>query len=96
MYNTAIIGIGEIGAIVTAAITATIGAGAIAIAIQGWLLQRVSIFERIIFFAGGLLLMMPEIGIAALGSTFVVAVSMYQWVQTRSKEPKGTDTENAE
>ena len=44
----------------------------------------------------GLLLMMPEIGIAALGSTFVVAVSMYQWVQTRSKEPKGTDTENAE
>ncbi|SVC67943.1 uncharacterized protein METZ01_LOCUS320797, partial [marine metagenome] len=96
VINPALIGIGEMGAIVTAAITATIGAGAIAIAIQGWLLQRVSIFERIIFFAGGLLLMMPEIGIAALGSTFVVAVSMYQWVQTRSKEPKGTDTENAE
>ena len=96
VINPALIGIGEIGAIVTAAITATIGAGAIAIAIQGWLLQRVSIFERIIFFAGGLLLMMPEIGIAALGSTFVVAVSMYQWVQTKPKEPKGTDTENAE
>ena len=96
VINPALIGIGDIGAIFTAAITATIGAGAIAIAIQGWLLQRVSIFERIIFFAGGLLLMMPEIGIAALGLAFVVAVSMYQWVQTRSKEPKGTDTENAE
>ena len=95
VINPALIGIGEIGAIVTAAITATIGAGAIAIAIQGWLLQRASIFERIIFFAGGLLLMMPEIGIAALGSIFVVAVSIYQWVQTKSKEPKGTDTENA-
>ena len=84
VINPALIGVGDIVTITIGAIAATIGAGAIAIAIQGWLLKRTSIIERIIVFSGGLLLMLPEFKRAVLGIAMVVAVIIYQWFMRKS------------
>ncbi|MBT8360439.1 MAG: TRAP transporter permease [Deltaproteobacteria bacterium] len=94
VINPALIGVGDFVTIVMGAIAATIGAGAIAIAIQGWLLQRASIIERIMVFIGGLLLMLPEIQRALLGVGIVVAVIIYQWFRRKSMMHKKAGAES--
>ena len=93
VLNPLLLGFGDFTAIALAAVTASIGACAVAIAIQGWLLHRVPIFERIIIFFGGLLLMLPEIKSAALGIGLVAAVSLHQWIQRKSMRTKDDETE---
>lgn len=84
VINPALIGVGDIATIAMAAVTATIGSIAIAVAVQGWLLNRLSIIERIIAFGGGLLLTAPELRSDALGVALVFAVCVYQWGRRKS------------
>ncbi len=84
VINPALIGIGDVLTITTAAITACIGAGAIAIAIQGWVLHRASIAERAIAVVAGLLLMLPDTKSAALSIGLIGLIGLYQWIRHRS------------
>lgn len=88
VMNPALIGIGDMTTIVMAAITATIGSVAIAVALQGWLLARMSVIERVIIFTGGILMMAPEIKSDLVGAMLVAASFGYQWYRrgTRSAE----------
>jgi TRAP transporter 4TM/12TM fusion protein len=88
VINPALIGVGDMVTIGTAAVTATIGAGAIAIAIQGWLLGRVSMIERVIVFAAGLMLMLPELWSAASGVGLLTAVCLHQWIRRSQLSPE--------
>jgi TRAP transporter 4TM/12TM fusion protein len=92
VINPALIGVGDMVTIGTAAVTATIGAGAIAIAIQGWLFGRVSMIERAIFFAAGLLLMLPELWSAASGVGLLTAVCLHQWIRRPQLSPEEVNT----
>jgi len=88
VMNPALIGIGSIVTIVMAAITATVGSIAIAAAVQGWLLVRMSVIERIVFFGGGLLLMAPEIKSDLVGAVLVAASLGYQWYRRKTPSAK--------
>jgi len=88
VMNPALIGIGDMVTIVMAAITATIGSVAIAAGVQGWLLVRMSVIERIGIFGGGLLLMAPEIKSDLVGAVLVAAVVGYQWYRRKSPPTK--------
>lgn len=88
VMNPALIGIGSVVTIVMAAITATVGSIAIAAAVQGWLLVRMSVIERIVFFGGGLLLMAPEIKSDLVGAVLVAASLGYQWYRRKTPSAK--------
>ena len=90
VINPALLGFGDLTTIVLAAISASIGAGAIAIAIQGWLITRVSIIERLIIFIGGLLLMLPDVIWTALGTLLVFAICAIQWLRRRHSKNNGS------
>ncbi|MEQ8319265.1 MAG: TRAP transporter permease [Rhodospirillales bacterium] len=79
VMNPALIGVGSITMILMAAITATIGALAIASAVQGWLFVRMSFIERIAVFGSGLMLIAPEIKTDLAGAALVAAGFAYQW-----------------
>ncbi|MFT5112427.1 MAG: TRAP transporter 4TM/12TM fusion protein [Parasphingorhabdus sp.] len=90
VINPALLGFGDATTIVFAAISASIGALAIAVAIQGWLITRVSIIERLIVFIGGLFLMLPDFKSTALGALLVAAICGKQWYQRRFSNEQGS------
>ena len=79
VFDTRLLGQGELSSIIFPAITAAVGAVALAAGVQGWLLQRTSIVLRIMLFASALSLIAPGtvtdvIGFALLAT--IVAVQM--------------------
>ncbi|MCP5368839.1 MAG: TRAP transporter permease [Hyphomicrobiales bacterium] len=92
VMNPALIGIGGLAAIVMAAITATVGSVAIAGAVQGWLLVRMSVIERIVIFGGGLLLMAPETTSDLVGAALLAAGMGYQWYRRKAESARNAPT----
>lgn len=93
VLNPALLGFGDFATIAMAATTSIIGAGAIAIAVQGWYLHRASIVERILIFAAGLMLMGQQLEWNLTGVALIVAITGYQWVRRDVSARKGSKTE---
>jgi TRAP transporter 4TM/12TM fusion protein len=87
VMNPALIGVGDIATIAMAAVTATVGSVAIATAVQGWMLVRMSVIERIVVFSGGLMLTAPEIKSDLVGAAMVAACVAYQWYRRKAGAP---------
>lgn len=85
-YGPALILVGGTGEIVIAAITGFLGVFALAAAVEGWLLKKTNLFERVLLFAAALGLMKPGIYSDMAGIALIVVVLILQKV--RKSEPK--------
>lgn len=86
--NQALIGIGDWASIIIAAITATAGCAALASAVQGWLFVRMTLLERLICFAGGLLMISPDVTTDFMGAALLIGVLAFQKYRYRSQTTK--------
>ena len=95
VLNPALLGFGDVATIAIAATTSIIGAGAIAIAVQGWYLHRASLVERVLVFAGGLLMMGQHFESNLTGIALIIAVTGYQWFRRDPSARSESKTEQA-
>lgn len=77
VYGESLLLIGDVPTIILSVITAAIGIWGIACAVEGWLLRNSLWYERLVMFAGSLLMIIPGfysdiIGIAVLASIIVL------------------------
>ncbi len=87
VLNPLLLGFGDITQILVAAVAAIVGAGAIAIAIQGWMIHRVPLLARICVFVGGLMMMLPDLTSAAIGIALISGVCAHNWITRKSDPP---------
>lgn len=83
-YSPCLVLIGSVGEIVLASITATVGVISLAAAIQGWLLTRAALWERLICLASALLLIKPGLVTDLIGLTGLAAVLLHQLATLRA------------
>lgn len=88
VYHPSLLLVGGVSEIVMASITAAIGAVSLAAGLQGWLISRASIFERVLFFAIALLLIKPGFVTDLIGIGALLAIVLYQL--KKSKRPAET------
>ncbi|MCG7335806.1 TRAP transporter permease [Sporosarcina sp. ACRSM] len=79
VYGPALILVGSISTIIFAAVTALIGVYAIGISLEGYFLSRVNIVNRIILFAGAILLINTAWLSSLIGFVLVAAILLYEW-----------------
>ncbi len=84
VLNPALIGIGSAKTIALAVITGVIGASALACAIQGWMIGRLGMLERVLMLASGLLLIDPTSKTDVIGAVIVVGTVGQHWYRFRS------------
>lgn len=77
-YGPALILIGEPIEIVIAACTAFVGIFALAASIEGWLVKRANLLERILLFAAALCLIKPGISTDTAGIALIVLAFILQ------------------
>ena len=92
VLDARLLGIGDIGAVVMAGITATLGALMLAGAIQGWFLARANVIERVALFAGALMLIMPGLTTNLIGLAALAGVVATQRIDGRSARDAGVRT----
>ena len=83
-FDPALLGIGSPGAIVEVAITATIGAMALAAALQGWVLIKATLIQRALLCVGAVMLMKSGLESDAAGLIAIGAVVAWQLLQRRA------------
>lgn len=83
VYNPALILIGDAGQIVWAFVTAVVGVVSVAAAVQGFLLIRTNILERMMLIFGGLGLLTGQVWADAAGLALLVGVAGLQFVRKR-------------
>ncbi len=71
------------GSIALVAATAAVGIVALAASMQGWLLRRTGMVERVLLLVAGLLLVYPKPWADATGLAIVVLVASRQWISSR-------------
>ncbi len=69
------------GSIALVTVTAAVGIVAIAGGLQGWLLKRANVLERIMLIVAGFLLVYPKSSFDAIGFALVVVVLIAQWLR---------------
>ncbi|TDA68316.1 MAG: TRAP transporter fused permease subunit [Clostridia bacterium] len=83
IYSPAMIMQGSIGEIILAFITGMIGASALSIAVEGFLLKPVTWMERPLFAAGALLLIVPGIVTDSIGLVILAAAILIHFLRSR-------------
>jgi len=73
-YNPAMMMQGEVGEILSVAISAIIGVAIMSAGFQGWLLWKLNWLERIVFIAGGLLMFIPGTATDLIGLAIAVVM----------------------
>jgi TRAP transporter 4TM/12TM fusion protein len=81
VYSPALVWIGSWTDIVIASVTSMIGVIAIAAAVEGWIIQRANILERLIMGAGALFLIAPGLWTHAVGLALVLMVGGLQFTK---------------
>ncbi len=79
------------GSIALVTFTAAIGIAALAGGLQGWLLKRTNIAERLMLIVAGFLLVYPKAMFDAIGFVLVALVVLMQWLRRGRAEKKGSD-----
>ena len=87
VINPALIGLGTIQNVLISVLTAVVGCTAIASAVQGWFLCRMSIIERVGAFLGGLLLTSPEFFTDLIGAIFITLAVIRQLLVQKGEQP---------
>lgn len=88
IYNPVLILKGSPGAILIAFVTAAIGVVAIAAGIEGWLLTRARILERILLIGAGIALVAPQTAVSLLGGGIFVACIFAQRMREDRRKKK--------
>ncbi|OPY65853.1 MAG: Sialic acid TRAP transporter permease protein SiaT [Syntrophorhabdus sp. PtaU1.Bin050] len=83
VYSPQLMLYGSTGAIIITVITAFLGVGCMAVAMQGWFFKQLSWLWRIFVFATGLLLAVPEAVTDLIGFLMLVIFVISQLVQKR-------------
>jgi len=78
VYNPELLAIGEIPEILTTAITALIGAIIIGSSISGWLITKTGVFDRVILFVSGFMLIDPNFTTNLIGLIGLIIVVIIQ------------------
>ncbi|MGA0129666.1 MAG: TRAP transporter large permease subunit, partial [Burkholderiales bacterium] len=86
VINPALIGLGTIQNVLISVLTAVVGCTAIASAVQGWFLCRMSIIERVGAFLGGLLLTSPEFFTDLIGAIFITLAVIRQLLVQKGEQ----------
>ncbi|ARK20936.1 TRAP transporter permease [Sporosarcina ureae] len=86
VYGEQLLFIGDPVSILIAIITAIIGIVSMACAVEGWLIKRCSIIERLILVASAITLVMPGITTDIIGVTILGLMYAYQKSFNRKKE----------
>ncbi len=96
VLNPLLLGFGDLVQILVAAAAAMVGAGAIAVAIQGWMIRRVALIARAGMFIGGLMMMLPDLTSAAIGIAVIGSVCLHQWMTRKASPEYAPQKEGAE
>jgi TRAP-type uncharacterized transport system fused permease subunit len=76
------------GSIAVVTFTAAVGIMALSGAFQGWLFYRTTVYERVMLFVAGVLLVYPKTLFDVIGFVLVAVVLFTQWLR---REKKGSD-----
>jgi TRAP transporter 4TM/12TM fusion protein len=82
------LGSADWGSIALVSITAAAGIVALAGGLQGWLLKRTSLPERLMLIVAGFLLVYPKAAFDAIGFALVVVVLLMQWFKKEGPAPR--------
>lgn len=85
VYNTALLGEGPIGEVIWVFFTATIGVISISASTTGWLMCKLGLVERILWFAMAILLLIPEVYTDLAGFICLAAGLWIQMVKRKKK-----------
>jgi TRAP-type uncharacterized transport system fused permease subunit len=88
VYGPALILKGEWHEIVIAVITGIMGTMALAASIQGWLLHKTRLVERVLLFIGALLLIKPGWITDVIGLGILIVVFSIQYVRVKQLNAK--------
>jgi TRAP transporter 4TM/12TM fusion protein len=83
VVNPAFLMIGSVGEIISVTITALMGVFLLAISLEGYFLQELNIFERILAFIGAILLIYPEFIFILPGSIILCILVIPQAIRSR-------------
>jgi len=83
-YSPSLVLIGSAGEIILASLTATVGVISLAAGIQGWILTRTRLWERVVCLGAALLLIRPGLVTDLVGLVGLSAVLVRQFAATRS------------
>jgi TRAP transporter 4TM/12TM fusion protein len=93
-YTSGLFLMGAFQGIVGAIVPTTIGIVFLAVGLSGFLFQRLSYLERVLFVAGGLLLLTPELLWQGIGFAICVLLSLFRFWKKRASS--GLAAENPE
>ncbi len=88
VFDIRLLGIGDFSSLVVPVLTATLGAVALAGAVQGWVVGQTSLPSRVILFAGAVLLIAPGVLTDAIGLvsiTVVVGIQIFARANSAAK-----------
>ncbi|MFC1964144.1 TRAP transporter permease [Chloroflexota bacterium] len=83
IFNPALILIGSLGEIVLAAATAIIGIFTLSVGIEGFLFSRVNLIQRLLFIAGGIIMVVPGLQTDIVGAVIIVIAVLWQRLGSR-------------
>lgn len=86
VYGESLLLIGDAQTIILAVITASVGIWGIACAVEGWLLRHAYWYERVILFAGSLLMIIPGIWSDVIGISILASIVILQKVTLKQAE----------
>ncbi|MGY4688512.1 TRAP transporter permease [Salibacterium sp. K-3] len=86
VYNSHLLGEGNFGEILTAAIPAIFGVGLLSIATTGWLVVKTNFIERLLIFTAAVLLVIPDYITATISLVFFLPVLFFQLKKAKQQE----------
>ncbi|RNF40212.1 TRAP transporter permease [Planococcus salinus] len=86
VYGESLLLIGDASTIILSVITAAIGIWGIASAVEGWLLRHSLWYERLVMFAGSLLMIIPGVYSDVIGIAVLVSIIVLQKVTLKQPE----------
>ncbi|SFE53253.1 TRAP transporter permease [Alteribacillus iranensis] len=76
----------QLGVSIMPAVTATIGAASLASGLQGWLLTRTSIVERVLLIGAGFCMIAPGFWLDGLGLAIIIIILGWQFIRRKNKQ----------
>lgn len=88
IYGPALILVGSVGTIILATITALIGVYAIGVSLEGYFVSPLNMMNRVLLFAGAILLINVGLISSLIGFGIVAIVLFYEWKLKNVQEPQ--------
>ncbi len=89
VYQPALLLQGDTLAVAIACVTAVIGVIGLAMGMQGWMLTRCALWERVLLVLGGLTLIYPGLATDALGIVFIILAGITQMAKKNMRKHAG-------